>query len=113
MRGIGGSATAEVVRFRKSKSAQGIPLAKGDEPVMSVRGWLDLQGGGASHQSYEAKLQETTHVFLSDYDAAFANLSTANLFLLIGGRRYEVLLIDDPMGMHAHLETYLKHVGDA
>ena len=113
MGGIGGNVTAEVVRSVKEKNAQGIPVVKGDAPVMSIVGWLDYQDGKAAHQAYSAKLQDTTHVFLSDYDPDFAKLSTANLAIVADGRRYEVLLIDDPMGMHEHLETLLKHVGDA
>lgn len=113
MGGIGGNVTAQVVRSVKGKNAQGIPLEKGTDPIMEITGWLDYQDGKAAHQAYEAKLQDTTHVFLSDYDEAFAKLSKAGLFLLVGGRRYEVLLIDDPMELHEHLETFLKHVGDA
>lgn len=113
MGGIGGNAAAQVVRSVKEKNAQGIPLEKDAAPIMEICGWLDYQDGKAAHQTYGAKLQDTTHVFLSDYDEAFAKLSTSNLLLLVGGKRYEVLLIDDPMGRHEHLESFLKHVGDA
>lgn len=113
MGGIGGNVTAQVVRSKKEKNAQGVPIEKDTAPIMELAGWLDYQEGKAAHQAYSAKLQDTTHVFLSDYDPDLAKLSTASLFLLSGGRRYEVLLVDDPMGMHEHLETFLKHVGDA
>ena len=113
MGGIGGNVMARVARSVKGKNAQGIPVEESTTAIMKIVGWLDYQDGKAAHQAYEAKLQDTTHVFLSDYDPDFAKLSTSNLFLLAGGRRYEVLLIDDPMGMHEHLETFLKHVGDA
>ena len=113
MGGIGGNATARVMRSMKGKNAQGVPVEKNTDLIMEICGWLDYQDGKAAHQTYEAKLQDTTHVLLSDYDPDFAKLSTANLFLLVGGKRYEVLHIDDPMDMHEHLETFLKHVGDA
>lgn len=31
--------------------------------------------------------------------------------MLIDGKIYDVQWIDDPMGMHEHLEIYLKAVG--
>lgn len=113
MVGIGGNATASVMRAVKAKDASGRAVAGKYEKLMDLTGWLDYQSGQKGHEAHQAEVAETTHIFISGYDAAFAALKTAGLSLDIGGRRYEVLLIDDPMGMHSHLETYLKHVGDA
>ena len=52
-------------------------------------------------------------MFLCDYREDYAALSEKGLSLEIGGKSYEVRLIDDPMGMHAHLETHLRYVGGA
>ena len=108
---VGGNAVAAVMRERKTKNAKGVYVAGDPEHVMDLRGWLDYQAGQASHLTYQAKTEDTTHVFVSDYDEGYAGLSVNGLYLKIGDRRYEVLLIDDPMGLHAHIETYLRHVG--
>ena len=108
---VGGNATASVVRAVRGLNAQGKAVEGGTEAVMEVRGWLDYQGGQKGHTAYQAPLEDTTHVFVSDYDADYAALEEDGLSLVIGGRRYEVLLIDDPMGLHAHIETFLRYVG--
>ena len=72
--------------------------------VQKVRGWLDLTGGDSKHTNYNAKLQESTHVFVAEYVAL-------NSRAVIAGKRYDVLLIDDPMDMHKQLEIYLKYTG--
>lgn len=72
-------------------------------------GWLDLTSGDSKYTNFSSKLQESTHVFLCDY--APIQGFEENKRLLIGGSSYDVLLIDDPMGMHQHLEIYLKYTG--
>jgi SPP1 family predicted phage head-tail adaptor len=76
--------------------------------VTKLQGFLDLLSGEAKYQ-YNAKLQETTHVFLCDYVALdrFAD----DKRLMVNGLEYDVLLIDDPMELHQHLEILLKYVG--
>ena len=71
-------------------------------------GWLDLSGGDSKY-TYDAKLQNSTHIFLTDYVAIDRN--PENKRLVVNGHAYDVLLIDDPMELHEHLEIYLKYVG--
>ena len=82
--------------------------------VTSVLGWLDLMesaGNGANYINFSAKIQESTHIFMTDFQT-FKNLSTSeNARFIINGLVYDILLIDDPMGMHEHLEIYLRFVG--
>lgn len=108
---VGGNVSAAVMRERRERNEKGVYRTVEAEHVMDVTGWLDYQSGQASHQAYQAKTEDTTHVLVSDYDEAYAALSTSGLWLEVGGRRYEVLLIDDPMGLHAHIEAYLRCVG--
>ena len=76
--------------------------------VQTLRGWLDLSSGDSKY-THDAKLQESTHIFLCDYVAIdrFAD----NKRLMVNGLLYDVLLIDDPMELHQQLEIYLKYVG--
>lgn len=105
--------------------------------VASSKGWLDLSGGDSKYTTYNAKIQESTHIFLCDYQT-FKGLSggwvwdtlnfisgeistltsdkkvdvtSENARILIDGLIYQIMLIDDPMNLHQHLEIYLKFVG--
>lgn len=81
------------------------------ETVQSITGWLDLQGGDSKYTSFNAKMQESTHIFIADYVALDASIKAENSRLLVNGERYDVMLIDDPMGLHKQLEVYLKYTG--
>ena len=37
------------------------------EDVASLKGWLDLSNGSANYVNYDAKIQDSTHIFLCDY----------------------------------------------
>lgn len=76
--------------------------------VQGLRGWLDLSSGDSKY-SYDAKLQESTHIFITDYAAIDRKADDKRL--IVNGLVYDVLLIDDPMELHEQLEIYLKYVG--
>lgn len=71
-------------------------------------GWLDLSSGDSKY-THDAKLQESTHIFITDY--APIDRSAKDKRLAVNGVVYEVLYIDDPMELHQQLEIYLKYVG--
>lgn len=71
-------------------------------------GWLDLTAG-ESKFTYDTKLQESTHIFICDYLPLDRHAD--NKRMVINGNTYNVLLIDDPMELHQHLEIYLKYTG--
>ena len=72
------------------------------------QGWLDFSAGENKY-TYDAKLQETTHIFITDYVPI--DTEAQNKRLVVNGKVYDVLLIDDPMELHQHLEIMLKYVG--
>lgn len=76
--------------------------------VTTLRGWLDLSTGDSKY-TYDAKLQESTHIFICEY--VKTDRIAVDKRMVINGLKYDVLLIDDPMEMHQHLEIYLKYVG--
>lgn len=76
--------------------------------VKSLQGWLDLSGGDSKYR-YDAKIQESTHIFITDYTPI--DRKADNKRLVVNGVVYEVLLIDDPMELHEQLEIMLKYVG--
>ena len=39
------------------------------------------------------------------------DVTSDNARMIVNGEVYEILLIDDPMNMHDHLEIYLRFIG--
>lgn len=76
--------------------------------IHTLGGWLDLSTGDSKY-TYDAKLQESTHIFICDYTAIDRKADDKRL--MVNGCIYDVLLIDDPMELHQQLEIYLKYVG--
>lgn len=102
----------------------------------SLRGYLDLSGGDSKRASFNAKIQESTHIFMCDF-MSLKGLSSEwvwdpfnfltgvirkgteetvdptseNARMVVAGEVYEILLIDDPMHMHEHLEIYIRYIG--
>ena len=80
--------------------------------VISVIGWLDLSNGDSKHTTFSAKIQESPHIFLCDFaDLKAVGVESDTARMIINGEVYEILLIDDPMNMHEHLEIYLRFIG--
>ena len=74
-------------------------------------GWLGLQSGDSKYTNFNAKLEESTHVFLCDYHAGAYALASQDTRMIIKGFVYDVLLIDNPDEMNEQLEIYLRKVG--
>lgn len=88
--------------------------------VVELKGFLDLQSGDSKYTSFNAKIQESTHVFICDYapipatlevDGQIVQVCAENVRMVADSQRYDVKLIDDPMGLHKHLEIFLKYTG--
>ena len=103
----------------------------------SILGWLDLSTGDSKHTTFYAKVQESTHIFLCDFVSLKAlstkwvwnpfsfltgvvsktdeqetvDVTSDNARMIVNGEVYEILLIDDPMNVHDHLEIYLRFIG--
>ena len=112
MKRIGGNLTGTIQTRTVTISdfGEGIPTWT---DAQTLKGWLDLSGGSSSYTAYSAKVQESTHIFLCDYVPLAAGIQAENSRMTIGGKVYDVLLIDDPMEMHQQLEIYLKYTGGA
>lgn len=88
--------------------------------VVALAGFLDLQAGDSKRTTFNAKIQESTHIFIGDYkpipatievDGIPVRVTTENVRFVAQGESYDVLLIDDPMHLHAQWEIYLKFTG--
>lgn len=107
---IGGNITAEIQISSVAANKYGEQI-KDWKKAQSIKGWLDLSGGDSKYTTYNAKIQESTHVFVSDYIALDESIAAENSRLIINGKVYDVMLIDDPMELHRQLEIYLKYTG--
>lgn len=92
------------------------------QDCMKLCGWLDLSTGDSSRTTFNTKIQESTHIFLCDYQPLIGrviiagqemavNVTSENARMVINGLVYEILLIDNPMNMNEHYEIYLKFIG--
>lgn len=116
---IGGN-TKAVLQISTSKQNAIGGRDKTWHDVKELIGWLDLQSGDSKHTTYNSKVQESTHVFICDYqpipgtfevEGGIVRVSAENARMTINSKRYEVLLIDNPMELNRQLEFYLKYTG--
>lgn len=107
---IGGNTTAEI-KIRSTTLNEIGGTSKTWTTVQSIKGWLDLSGGDSKYTTYNAKVQESTHVFVADYVSLDARIKAENSRLVVGGKVFDILLIDDPMELHEQWEIYLKYTG--
>lgn len=112
MKGIGGNLTATVQVNTVTKNEIGENVKTWTD-VQAIKGWLDLSSGDSKYVTFSAKLQESTHIFIADYVPLDSRVSAENSRMVIKGKRYDILLIDNPMelGSGSQLEFYLKFTG--
>ena len=76
--------------------------------VQTIRGFLDYTGGDASYKStYKGAIEETTHLFICDYVELLTQPTRCRL--LCDNKKFDILMMDDPMSLHKHLEFFLKY----
>ena len=112
MKGIGGNIKAIIQVYTSTKNEIGENVQTWAD-VQTIKGWLDLQAGDSKHTTFHAKIQESTHIFISDYVTLDSRIKAENSRMVINGNRYDIMLIDNPMemGVGSQLEIYLKFTG--
>lgn len=116
---IGGNTTAVLQVRAVTKNDYGTHVEAWHD-AMELKGWLDYLSGDARYGNYNAKIQESTHIFISDYKPIPATLeiegktvrvNTENARMVANSQRYDVIMIDNPMNLNKQLEIYLKFTG--
>ena len=74
-------------------------------------GWLDLSGGDSRYTTFNAKIEESTHVFICDYTELRDGITAENSRMVIDGKRYDIKLFDNPQGRNRQWEIYLRYTG--
>ena len=108
MGNIGGNITGVIqTKTSNGKNAIGESVINWAAAI-STRGWLGLQSGDSQRGSYNAKIEESTHCFLCDYNADIDALAEQDTRMIIKGIVYDVTYIDNPDELNEQLEISLK-----
>ena len=110
MKGIGGNTDVTIQISTTSRNAIGEQV-KSWQNVQTLHGWMDMISGDSRYSTYNAKIQESSDVFVGDYVPLDARIEAENARLVHDGKVYDIMLIDDPMEMHLQWEIYLKYTG--
>ena len=112
MKGIGGNKQMQLQVKSITKNDIGEHVEEW-ETIQQLTGWLDLSGGESKYTTYSVKIQESTHIFISDYVQLAVGITAETARAVIDGKRYDIMLIDNPMemGSDSQLEFYLKYTG--
>lgn len=105
---IGGNITAVLQTKTTSKNAFGEKIESWSD-FQILKGFLDFTGGDGSYKSnFKGSVEETTHIFICDYDVVASQVTPTQCRLICDNKVYDVLMIDNPMGLNQHLEIMLK-----
>ena len=107
---IGGNVEA-MIQISTVEKNEIYESVKSWKDVQVITGWLDYQAGDSKYTTYDAKLQDSTHVFVSDFYELDSRIKAENSRMVINSKVYDIMLIDDPMEMHKQLEIFLKYTG--
>jgi hypothetical protein len=112
MKGIGGNIKA-IIQICTTSKNDICEHVQTWVDAQTVKGWLDLSSGEASYVNYNAKILESTHIFIADYVPLDSRITAETSRMVINGKRFDILLIDNPMelGTGSQLEFYLKFTG--
>ena len=111
MANIGGNITGTIqTKTVSSKNTIGESVSTWKD-AFKPKGWLGLQSGEQKRSIFNAKIEESTHVFLCDYHSGIYALADQEARMIFKGFVYDVTFIDNPDEMDEQLEIYLKRVG--
>ena len=111
---IGGNIDAELLLVESKVNEIGEAVEQ-ETLVLTLNGWLDLSGSDSRYTTYNAKTEQSTHIFVADWVQLPETIVPENCRLRCGGKQYDVLDIDNPMEMGdgSQLEIYLRYTGGA
>ena len=112
MRGISGNLKGTIQVNTTTRNAIGEQVKEWTD-VQTLLGWLDLAAGKSGYSSFNAKIQESTHIFIGDYVPLDSRITVENSRMIVKGKVYDIMLLDNPMEMEegSQWEIYLKYTG--
>ena len=114
MEKIGGNIDCVLMYERVTKTPTGEQVKEWVE-LRTLTGFKDLMSNGKDYTTYNKAMSESTHIFVCDYVSIVLpttgkKAKATEWKATIDGEKYDVQYIDDPMGLHYHLEIFLKQV---
>lgn len=106
---IGGNLTASVQKKTITRNDIGEMVETYTE-IAQVLGWLDYASGEKDYETHKAKVEDSSHIFLCDYSRWTVVTDTPDR-MVINGKTFDILLVDNPMELCQHMEVYLRYVG--
>ncbi len=79
--------------------------------IQTLKGFLDLRLGDCEYEKFNTKLQQSSHVFVCDFVPLKSSIIAENSRMKFNNKNYEIMLIDNPLGLDRQYEFYLKFVG--
>ena len=110
MRKVKGRTLCVIQIGTTTKNAIGEAVTEWKDAI-SFLGVLGLQSGDSKYSTFNAKIEESSHVVVCDFSEYIYSLAGKNTRIIAKGKMYDVLLIDNPDELDEHLEIYLRHVG--
>ena len=110
MANIGGNITGIIQTKTTEKNAIGEPVNTWADAFSHI-GWLGMQSGDKSRSTFNAKIEQSSHVFLCDFHPGIYALADQDTRMICKGVVYDVTYIDNPDEMDEQLEIYLRRVG--
>lgn len=110
MKSMGGNTVGTLQISTVSKNAIGEQVKTWADAI-TLKGFLDTMGGSAGYQTYNAKILESTDIFVCDFTPLPDNVKAENCRMVVDGLIYDVTFIDNPMKLNKHLEIFLKYTG--
>lgn len=107
---IGGNIKATIQTMTTTKNAIGEAVKTWTDAAV-LSGWLGMQSGEKNRASFNAKVEQSSHVFVTEFDSSVYSLADCDTRMVCKGFVYDVTYIDNPDEMDKHLEIYLKRVG--
>lgn len=116
---IGGNITAILQVSTTTKNEIGQRVHQWHD-VVSLVGFIDLSAGDSKRTTFNAKVQESTHIFVGDYkpipatfevDGQIVQVNAESCRMVANSKRYDVMLMDNPMELNRQWEIYLKYTG--
>ena len=106
---IGGNVDAIIQVETSSKNAFG-EIENTYKNLTTVKGFLDYTSGDGSYKNnFKGELEETTHIFICDYENVASKATPTQSRMIIDDKIYDILYIDNPMNLNEHLEIMLKY----
>lgn len=108
MEKINGNTNCILKYYTTKTNAIGEGVKEWVEYITLKDGFLDMLNYSKEYVNYNKATAESTNVFICDYVSI--DKKPEELRATINGVDYDVTFIDDPMGLHYHLEVFLKAV---